>query len=65
MTDMLEEKSKALAQETGWTLEQAQGYVDGETFRQRGLELPPHHKIGMGEYDKDFRTSYYKQACSI
>ena len=65
MSDMLKEKRDELALEMGWTLQRAQGYVDGETVQQSGQDLPGCHKAGMDEYSKGFRTGYYTQACSL
>jgi hypothetical protein len=58
-------KRDRLAQEMGWTLERAQGYVDGEASQQCGLELSPFHRVAMDEYSKGLRTGYYTQACSL
>jgi len=65
MSDLLKEKRDNLVQEMGWTLERAQGYVDGETSQLSGQELTPYQKAAMDEYSKGFRTGYYTQACSI
>lgn len=58
-------KSQALVEEMGWTRERAEGYVDGETYQQRGLVISTYHKIAMEEYAQGFRTGYYKQAYSL
>jgi len=34
------EKAKVLAEQYGWSLEFAQGYVDGEAWRRRRRTLP-------------------------
>ena len=65
MKEVLLEKSKELAQELGWSLQQAEGYVDGEAYQRSGLELPNYHKLSMDEYAQGFRTGYFKQACSV
>ncbi len=65
MSDLLKEKRDELAQQMGWTLQRAEGYVDGETAQQSGQELPGCHKVAMDEYSKGFRTGYYTQACSL
>ncbi len=61
MSDLLKEKRDELAQQMGWTLQRAEGYVDGETAQQSGQELPGCHKVAMDEYSKGFRTGFYKQ----
>ena len=65
MKQMVTEKSQALVEEMGWTMQRAEGYVDGETYRRRGLEISTCHKIAMDEYAQGFRTGYYKQAYSL
>jgi hypothetical protein len=53
------EKSKVLAEQHGWSLTIAEGYVDGEAFRRRGKTPPPHALVGMDEYSEGFRAGYY------
>jgi hypothetical protein len=65
MSDLLKEQRDKLAQEMGWTLERAQGFVDGETSQRSGLDLSMSHKVAMDEYSKGFRTGYYTKACSL
>ena len=54
-------KSKALAEEMGWTLERAEGYVEGERYRRRRLALSEYHKVGIDEYALGFRAGYFKR----
>ncbi|KPK35706.1 MAG: hypothetical protein AMJ66_00495 [Betaproteobacteria bacterium SG8_40] len=65
MSNLVKEKRDELALEMGWSLERAQGYVDGETSERSGQEMPPYHKVAMDDYSKGFRTGYYTQACSL
>jgi len=65
MGDLMKEKRDELAREMGWSLDRAQGYVDGESSERSGLDLPPFHKVAMDDYSKGFRTGYYTQACSV
>jgi len=65
MSDLIKEKRDALAREMGWSLERAQGYVDGETSERCGHDMPAYHKVAMDDYSKGFRTGYYTQACSM
>ena len=53
------EKSKVLAEQYGWTLTIAEGYVDGEACRRRGKTPPEHAMVGMDEYSEGFRAGYY------
>ena len=53
------EKSKVLAEQYGWTLAHAEGYVDGERSRRRG-ELPSRYAmIGIDHYCLGFRAGYF------
>lgn len=65
MKQVFTEKSQALVEEMGWSMQRAEGYVDGETYRRRGLEISIYHKTAMDEYAQGFRTGYYKQAYSL
>ena len=53
------EKSKVLAEQHGWSLTIAEGYVDGEACRRRGKAPPAHALVGMDEYSEGFRAGYY------
>ena len=61
MSDLLKKKRDKLAQEMAWTLERAAGYVEGETYRRRGLALSAYHTVGIDEDALGFRTGYYKR----
>lgn len=58
-------KVDELVEEMGWSMERAQGYVDGGVSHQSGEDLATKHRFGMDEYSKGFRTGYYTQACSL
>ena len=53
------EKSRVLATRNGWSLAQAEGYIDGETFRRRGKAPSMYVQVGIDEYCLGFRASYY------
>ena len=55
------EKIKVLAEKNGWSLAQAQGYSDGETFRRRGTTPSNYAQIGIDEYCLGFRAGYYER----
>jgi len=55
------EKSKVLAARNGWSLAQAEGYIDGEIFRRRGKTPSMYVQIGIDEYCLGFRASYYER----
>ena len=61
MMALLKEKSKVLAEETGWSLDRAAGYLEGERYRNRGLELSAYLQVGIDEYAQGFRAGYYKR----
>ena len=53
------EKSKVLAEQHGWSLTIAEGYVDGEACRKRGKAPPAHALVGIDEYSEGFRAGFY------
>jgi len=53
------EKSKVLAEQHGWSLTIAEGYVDGEACRRRGKAPPAHALVGKDEYSEGFRAGFY------
>ena len=55
------EKSKMLAAQNGWSLEHAQGYVDGETFRRLGKTPPRYTIVGIDPYSLGFRAGYFER----
>ena len=61
MKILCKEKSKVLAEKNGWSLAHAEGYVDGETFRQRGTTPSKYAQIGIDEYCLGFRAGYYER----
>ena len=61
MKVLSKEKSKVLATRHGWSLAQAEGYIDGETFRRRGKAPSMYVQIGIDEYCLGFRASYYER----
>jgi len=54
-------KEKMLAEKNGWSLAQAEGYIDGETFRRRGKTPSTYARIGIDEYCLGFRAGYYER----
>lgn len=59
MQILSKEKSKVLAEQYGWSLTVAEGYVDGEACRRRGKVPPAHALVGMDQYSEGFRAGYY------
>ena len=58
------EKSQVLAEQYGWPLPSAKGYVDGETFRKQRKEPPIHAMVGIDDYSEAFRAGYYYRPLS-
>ena len=61
MKVLSKEKSKVMAARNGWSLAQAEGYIDGEIFRRRGKTPSMYVQIGIDEYCLGFRASYYER----
>ena len=62
MKVLSKEKSKVLATRNGWSLAQAEGYIDGEIFRRRGKTPSMYAQIGIDEYCLGFRAGYYERS---
>ena len=58
------EKSHVLADQHGWSLTIAKGYVDGETFRKQRKEPPIHAIVGIDDYSEAFRAGYFHRQLS-
>jgi hypothetical protein len=61
MKVLSEEKVKVLAEKNGWSLAHAEGYVEGESFRRRGMMPSMYAQIGIDEYSLGFRAGYYER----
>lgn len=55
------EKFKVVAEEKGWSIARAQGYVDGEISRKRGESPSKYTLIGIDEYCLGFRAGYFER----
>jgi hypothetical protein len=58
---LTKEKTKVLAERNGWSLAHAEGFVDGEAFRRRGLAPSKHAQVGIDDYSLGFRAGYYER----
>ena len=56
---LTKEKTKVLAERNGWSLAHAEGYVDGQAYRRRGVAPSKHAQVGIDEYSLGFREGYY------
>ena len=61
MKVLSEEKVKVLAEKNSWSLNHAEGYIEGETFRRRGMTPSMYAQIGIDEYSLGFRAGYYER----
>jgi hypothetical protein len=55
------EKFKVLAEEHGWSLAHAEGFVDGESYRRRGRRPPKYVLVCLDEYSQGFRAGYFER----
>lgn len=53
------EKIKVLAERKGWTIAHAEGYVDGDHSRKRGLVPSKFLMVGIDDYCRGFRAGYF------
>jgi hypothetical protein len=58
------EKSVVLAEQNGWPIISAKGYVDGEVFRKRRKDPPLHAMVGIDGYSEGFRAGYFDRPLS-
>ena len=55
------ERSKLLADQNGWSLAYAQGFVDGQAARRLGEALMVHVRVGIDQYSLGFRAGYFER----
>ena len=55
-------KVNVLAQRNGWSIARAQGFVDGEISRRRGVQPSAYAQVGIDDYCLGFRAGYYERA---
>ena len=65
MKVLSKEKFKVLAEERGWSLAHAEGYVDGESFRRRGKRPPKYVLVCRDEYSQGFRAGYFERKPAV
>jgi hypothetical protein len=61
MKILSEQKSKAVAEKNGWSLEFAEGFLKGEYSRRTGTGLSSYTMVGFDEYCLGFRTGYFER----
>ena len=55
------EKARAIAEEKGWPLTRAEGYIEGQHYRQEGLRPTAYQKVGFDDYARGFRAGFFEQ----
>jgi hypothetical protein len=58
---MSDEKCRILAESNGWSLAHAEGFVDGESYRRRGLQPSQGALIAIDDYSMGFRAGYFER----
>lgn len=61
MNVLSREKVKVVAENNGWSLDHAKGFVDGETWRRRGKTPSKLTLVGFDEYCLGFRAGYFER----
>ena len=61
MKVLAKEKFRMLAEQNGWSLAHAEGFVDGETSRRGGKAPSRYALIGIDEYCLGFRAGYFER----
>ena len=59
MDSLSKQKFGALAKSKGWSIAQAEGFVDGQTVRRRGKMPSKYALVGIDEYCAGFRAGYF------
>ena len=57
-------KVNVLAERNGWSIARAQGFVDGELSRRRGLPPSTYAQVGIDDYCLGFRAGFYERGTS-
>ena len=57
-------KVNVLAERNGWSVAHAQGFVDGEMSRRRGLPPSTYAQVGIDDYCLGFRAGFYERGTS-
>ena len=65
MKILSKEKSKVLARQNGWSLERAEGYVEGQRCRRLGQQPSTHVQVGIDEFCLGFRDAFYERNPAI
>jgi hypothetical protein len=58
-------KAKVLSEMNRWSMARAQGFVDGEVSRRRGMTPSQYAQVGIDEYSLGFRAGYYERKAAL
>ena len=61
MKILSEQKSRALAEKNGWSVEFAEGFIKGEYSRRCGARLSAYGTVGLDDYCLGFRAGYFER----
>lgn len=61
MEPKVQQKTEQLATVMGWSPAFAEGFVDGEACRHRGLSPSKYARVGIDEYSLGFRAGYFQR----
>ena len=59
MNDLSKERIRLLAEEKGWSVACAEGFIDGENYRRRSTTPSKYAQVGIDDYCLGFRAGYY------
>ena len=59
MRIVAKDKVKVLAEQNGWSVAHAEGYIDGQHWRKRGLPPSKSNLVGIDDYCLGFRAGYF------
>ena len=58
---LVEEKYTTLSEQNGWSLAFAEGYVNGQAARWRGIPPSSYIIVGVDDYALGFRAGYFER----
>jgi hypothetical protein len=61
VTFLSEQKATAIAQQMGWSLAFAEGYIAGQSERWRGNRPSSYAMVGVDDYARGFRAGYFER----
>ncbi len=53
--------SEVLAESNDWSLEKAEGFLEGEASRRRGVQPSLYYMVGLDDYCLGFRAGYFER----